>query len=77
MYGTSEIPNVGQVQLSWVPGPSAAGTPRTASVPAASNKDENEQMIGSNESDTLAGRKDAAHEVDYDVAEMEDTWGVE
>lgn len=90
MYGPTEIPSVGKVEFSWVANaPSAPGT-RDGSVSApsllqqqgqvAKKEDEDAHMgnNGTNETDPML-RKDvgAHHEVDYDVAEMDDTWAVE
>ncbi|OAX78262.1 hypothetical protein ACJ72_07433 [Emergomyces africanus] len=92
MYGPTDIPSVGKVEFSWVAnGPSTPGT-RDGSVSApplleqqeqAAKKDEHEDAHmgnnGTHETDPML-RKDAGghhHEVDYDVAEMDDAWAVE
>ncbi|KAL4898032.1 hypothetical protein BDV59DRAFT_53934 [Aspergillus ambiguus] len=85
MFGPWKIPSVGDVQLSWVPNPPisvASSTPGCHTFDSKTGSDEDTAM------DTTAppppaeqsgaGRRDGGnHEVDYDVAEMDDTWGVE
>ncbi|OJD19839.1 hypothetical protein AJ78_00198 [Emergomyces pasteurianus Ep9510] len=91
MYGPTDIPSVGKVEFSWVANaPSAPGT-RDGSVSApplmqqqggqAATKENEDAHMGNNgthETDPML-RKDAGghHEVDYDVAEIDDTWAVE
>jgi hypothetical protein len=77
MYGASDIPGVGKVEYSWVANPPitlGAGTPPTAEP---QHHDEDTMMAGEGEHDPLAMRKDGNHEVDYDVAEVDDGWGIE
>lgn len=82
MYGPSDIPSVGKVELAWIAGHSSTsgvGTP----VSEPQHHDEDTMMGGGgggggeNEHDPLAMRKDGNHEVDYDVAEVDDGWGIE
>ncbi|EEH05899.1 CCCH zinc finger and RRM domain-containing protein [Histoplasma capsulatum G186AR] len=90
MYGPTDIPSVGKVEFSWVANnsSSASGT-RDNSVSAppllqhqgyAAKKGDEIVHIGDNgtshETDSMMLRKDAGgqHEVDYDVAEMDDAW---
>jgi hypothetical protein len=80
MYGTSDIPSVGKVEFSWVAGPSpqSAGSSTPMSSDAHQTQHEEDTTMGDgNEGDPLAMRKDVAHEVDYDVAEVDDGWGIE
>ena len=76
MYGASEIPSVGKVEFSWVSGPSAPMA-RPGSGPALTKKDDEDAVMENNESDLMSIRKDVGHEVDYDVAEMDDAWAIE
>lgn len=90
MYGPTDIPSVGKVEFSWVANNSSSvsGT-RDNSVSAppllqhqgyAAKKGDEIVHIGDNgtshETDSMMLRKDAGgqHEVDYDVAEMDDAW---
>lgn len=85
MRGPWNIPSVGEVQLSWVPNPAvSAATSAQISGPGSDTKptsDEDtvmESTAGSSQpADQLNSRKDGSHDVDYDVAEMDDSWGVE
>lgn len=101
MFGSWNIPSVGEVQLTWLPNPplptvssssspaggtpgqdvtkgqfgNAAGTGSGADEDMTGMDNENENGITSTEA-----RKEiqtGAHDVDYDVAEMDDSWGVE
>ncbi|KAL1963148.1 hypothetical protein VTN77DRAFT_8691 [Rasamsonia byssochlamydoides] len=88
-YGPSVIPSVGKVQFSWVPNPPAQQQPSAAprkdeedssSAMEQDQENEHEQYHVSNEPEHSDPnmRKDAAnHEVDYDVAEVDDAWDVE
>ena len=77
MRGPWAIPAVGEVQLSWVPNPPVAPTPSDAKT----GSDEDVTMDATTTThppqDQLGVRKDGNHEVDYDVAEVDDSWGVE
>jgi hypothetical protein len=80
MYGTTDIPGVGRVEFSWVSNVSAsisAPVTRAGSAGAPAKKDDDDVVMGNNESDLMAVRKDVGHDVDYDVAEMDDAWGIE
>ncbi|PYH49220.1 CCCH zinc finger and RRM domain protein [Aspergillus saccharolyticus JOP 1030-1] len=86
MFGPRDIPSVGQVELAWVPNP-----PIYVAQPAATGPGSDTNRTGSDEdtlmdttplppapSDLGSGRKDGGqHDVDYDVAEMDDSWGAE
>ncbi|KAL5364526.1 hypothetical protein BJX96DRAFT_136214 [Aspergillus floccosus] len=82
MFGPWKIPSVGDVQLSWVPNPPisvASSTPGPA-IDSKTGSDEDTVMdtgASALAPDQSAGRRDGNHEVDYDVAEMDDSWGVE
>ncbi|KAK2789999.1 hypothetical protein FQN52_005809 [Onygenales sp. PD_12] len=92
MYGPTEIPSVGKVEYSWVANAAAAPSSSSTTAPATRDnsvsalpaKKEDEDAVMSmgvgvsvgHEADSIM-RKEAAHEVDYDVAEMEDAWAVE
>lgn len=75
MYGPASIPGVGKVEYSWIsnpaPVPSSTGDNKT--------QDEDSVMEGTGESapEPETTRRDGNHEVDYDVAEVDDTWGIE
>ncbi|GFF22532.1 uncharacterized RNA-binding protein C902.04 [Aspergillus udagawae] len=85
MRGPWNIPSVGEVQLTWVPNPPmVVGTLAQITGPGSDTKptsDEDtvmESTAGSSlPADQLNARKDGNHDVDYDVAEMDDSWGVE
>lgn len=91
MYGPRSIPSVGEVELSWVanpPPPLPTATSSTSSSPnpgldakGAPGVDEDTMMESGGEPqlDQLGARKDGNgnHEVDYDVAEVDDNWGME
>jgi hypothetical protein len=63
MFGPSEIPSVGKVELSWVPNPPISTPTNTGAFTPAGNKGEDTAMENSGE-------------VDYDVADDEDSWGI-
>lgn len=78
MFGSWTIPSLGEVQLSWVPNPPiAVSTPDAKlgsdedvvmdATPAAAGMSQDQPQM----------RKDGNHEVDYDVAEVDDSWGIE
>lgn len=79
MYGPSYIPSVGKVEFSWVANP--IGPPISSGGSAEAKKDEDYVVIGNGSdadpSDLGNMRKDGNHEVDYDVAEVDDGWGIE
>ena len=69
MYGSKNIPSVGQVELAWVNTPPAPLHPATKT-----NTGEDSMMANSNTNgDHHANTADAA-DVDYDVAEEDDRW---
>lgn len=81
MFGSWTIPSVGEVQLTWVPNPpiTAPTTPGAVSD-TKTGSDEDTAMdntTGSLPLDQLGAPKDGNHDVDYDVADMDDSWGVE
>ncbi|RAL13777.1 CCCH zinc finger and RRM domain protein [Aspergillus homomorphus CBS 101889] len=89
MFGPRDIPSVGQVELAWVPNPpislpqqSAAGSTGGPGSDTKTGSDEDTLMdTPPAPSEQNSGRKDGGggggHDVDYDVAEMDDSWGVE
>lgn len=87
MFGPRDIPSVGQVELAWVPNPpiSSSSLPQSGggggSDTNKTGSDEDTLMdtapIAPGVPDQSSGRKDGGHDVDYDVAEMDDSWGVE
>ena len=74
MYGPKDIPGVGKVELSWV------NTPLPPVTFPAAKLDGDLEMggVGPNEENGDGGRDGhhAAQEVDYDVAEEDDRWGM-
>lgn len=77
MFGPWQIPSVGEVQLSWLPNLPIAAPPATQHGLMDNKTGSDEDMMAMDTSvpaDHSAGRKDGNHEVDYDVAEDEDTW---
>ncbi|RAK96393.1 CCCH zinc finger and RRM domain protein [Aspergillus ibericus CBS 121593] len=77
MFGARDIPSVGQVQLSWVPNPPIslpAGGPSSGPGSDTNKTGSDEDMVMDNATDQTGGRKDVAHDVDYDVAEVDDSW---
>jgi hypothetical protein len=86
MHGPWNIPSVGEVQLSWVPNPpisvstptpAKTSGPRSDTKPASDEDTVMESTAATNPAEQLNARKDGNHDVDYDVAEMDDSWGVE
>ncbi|KAL4803482.1 hypothetical protein BDV18DRAFT_144834 [Aspergillus unguis] len=90
MFGSRNIPSVGEIQLSWVPNPPISIPPAsTGQAPAAAGfgvdgkpgSDEDTLMESvSTEQDLPRGKEGnaaAPADVDYDVAEVDDSWGVE
>ncbi|RMJ24191.1 hypothetical protein PHISP_04947 [Aspergillus sp. HF37] len=76
MFGPWTIPSVGEVQLSWVPNPPLA--PAALDTKTGSDEDMTmETTTPAQSQEQLNARKEGNHEVDYDVAEMDDSWGVE
>lgn len=79
MYGPSYIPSVGKVEFSWVA--NLVGLPIPSGGSAEVKKDEDYAVMGNGSdadpSDPGNMRKDGNHEVDYDVAEVDDGWGIE
>jgi len=87
MYGSSQIPSVGKVDLSWVANPLGMSTP--GATPSNDGNEEGEYSSMTNPHDGNGPSEEMdkdvhgpghAHphqnEVDYDVAEMDDSWGV-
>jgi hypothetical protein len=70
MYGPAVIPSVGKVEYSWVANPVSA---------SGSHRDDEDSIMEQHihEPEPSADRRDAHHEVDYDVAEVDDAWGIE
>lgn len=90
MYGPTYIPSVGKVELSWVanppqPTPPTTSADRSGGVEAtaeAKKEGMEEDAVMGNTGDgehgaSSAGKYGGNHEVDYDVAEVDDSWGVE
>ncbi|KAA8644122.1 hypothetical protein EYZ11_006551 [Aspergillus tanneri] len=82
MFGSWKIPSVGEVQLTWVPNPPIS-TLSTTSGPGSETKatPDEDTMMDSTTSPPAQSTKQKDgnnnHEVDYDVAEVDDNWGVE
>ncbi|OKL58052.1 hypothetical protein UA08_06685 [Talaromyces atroroseus] len=68
MFGPAEIPSVGKVELSWV-----ANTPITSAVMPTEGQSEDTTMENAGSAN---GQEHAMGEVDYDVADDEDSWGI-
>ncbi|KAE8355293.1 hypothetical protein BDV28DRAFT_129284 [Aspergillus coremiiformis] len=79
MYGSWQIPSVGEVQLTWVPNPPITAIPTTpgSGLDIKTGSDEDTVMETMTTLDPSAGRRDGNNEVDYDVAEEDDSWGVQ
>lgn len=82
MFGPWQIPSVGEVQLTWVPNPPISVAPTTpgSGMDTKTGSDEDTVMETTSTPlppDPSAGRRDGNHEVDYDVAEDDDSWGVQ
>lgn len=86
MFGPWNIPSVGEVQLTWLPNPPLPTTGSGTSTPSGAadgNKagagGVDDDMMGmDHENENEESRKEppaGAHDVDYDVAEMDDNWG--
>lgn len=97
MFGSWNIPSVGEVQLTWLPNPPlpmvssssspAGGTPGQEDLikgqlgdAAGTGGGADEDMTGmDNENEngptSTETRKELPHDVDYDVAEVDDSWG--
>lgn len=60
--------------MTWV-----ANAPTTPAAPPAAGvkKADGDTVMGGDDSELMSMKKDASHDVDYDVAEVEDTWGAE
>jgi hypothetical protein len=86
-YGARNIPSVGEIQVSWVPNPplptpSSSGQPlpsASSGLDAKTASDEDTIMESAPMPGDQAGRKDGNinADVDYDVAEEDDSWGVQ
>ncbi|KAL2811030.1 hypothetical protein BJX63DRAFT_433720 [Aspergillus granulosus] len=86
-YGARNIPSVGEIQLSWVPNPplpvpsssGQSGSLPSASKAAASDEDTIMDSAPTPTAGDQSGRKDGnmTADVDYDVAEEDDSWGVQ
>ena len=85
MHGTSQIPGVGKVEMSWVAGPTPSGS--SGGAGHVRNQSDGDVVMGSHSAGghedgqgenkaTEGASKEAHHEVEYDVAE-EDDWGIE
>ena len=74
MYGPHTIPSVGPVELSWVNGP-----PSAEARGVAIDEPRGEMNVDSAfpPPDQLGARRDAVNEMDYDVAEEDDSWGMQ
>ncbi|KAL4785368.1 hypothetical protein BJX76DRAFT_324491 [Aspergillus varians] len=92
MFGTRNIPSVGEVQLCWVPNPpisipsshhqTAPTTTTGSGLDAKAGSDEDTIMDSAPADQTggLRGKEGSGNmnaDVDYDVAEVDDSWGVE
>ena len=86
MFGPRDIPSVGQVQLTWVPNPpitlpASGANSGPGSDTNKTGSDEDTVMDNATGPSMLpeqsGARKDGPHDVDYDVAEVDDSWGVE
>jgi hypothetical protein len=88
MYGTSQIPSVGNVELSWVANPVGTTTPGGTASSDGKGDGEDSVMTNPHDGNGVSEEMDKdgqgvghAHShqndvVDYDVAEMDDSWGV-
>lgn len=72
MFGTSEIPSVGKVELSWVANPPISTPASTGAFTPSGNRGEDTAMENSGGTN---GHENMG-EVDYDVADDEDSWGI-
>ncbi|KAL4870049.1 hypothetical protein BDV12DRAFT_65121 [Aspergillus spectabilis] len=88
MFGPRNIPSVGEIQLAWVPNPpiSLPSTNHQMSTPSEAKTGFDEDTImGSGPVDQNGGLSKGGGvagtgmnaDVDYDVAEVDDSWGVE
>ncbi|KAF9890749.1 hypothetical protein FE257_005618 [Aspergillus nanangensis] len=80
MFGPWKIPSVGEVQLTWVANPPISIPASMGAFDAKTGSDDDASMgmdasAPSLPPDQSGGRKEGNHDVDYDVAEDEDTWG--
>ncbi|KAJ9203646.1 hypothetical protein DTO164E3_276 [Paecilomyces variotii] len=79
MYGPTTIPGVGNVEMSWIANP--APTPSATGGPGPDGKTRDEDSVMENTGEAApepdSTRRDGNHEVDYDVAEVDDSWGIE
>lgn len=71
MFGTTDIPSVGKVELSWVANP-PLNLATTGSVTPADKQSEDSIM----ENSGGANGQENMGEVDYDVADDDDSWGI-
>ncbi|KAK2740548.1 hypothetical protein FQN57_006052 [Myotisia sp. PD_48] len=74
-HGASEIPAVGKVEFAWVNKPAPLPT-TPASEPEQKQDGDRETGANKEAQGMLPHEKEGAHEVDYDVAEMDD-WEME
>lgn len=74
MYGTSQIPSVGTVELSWVANPVTTAT--SAAAPRHDEDSVMDNVGGNGPVDSSVDTSGNMREVDYDVAEDEDSWGI-
>ncbi|PWY71761.1 hypothetical protein BO70DRAFT_389608 [Aspergillus heteromorphus CBS 117.55] len=84
MFGTRDIPSVGQVQLTWVANPPISLGSTSGSVPSDMKTASDEDTVmdigaegGRKDGGVGAGQGQGHADVDYDVAEVDDSWGVE
>jgi hypothetical protein len=68
MFGPAEIPSVGKVELSWVANPPITGA-------GFSSEGQSEDSLMEN-AGSANGQEHIMGEVDYDVADDEDSWGI-
>ncbi|EZF33823.1 hypothetical protein H109_07943 [Trichophyton interdigitale MR816] len=74
VHGPSDIPSVGKVEFTWVANAPASSTQPPGAAASAPKASEDVSMTDSNATAASVPEKEPAHEVDYDVAEMDDSW---
>lgn len=82
MFSPWTIPSVGEVQLSWLPNlpqPATSSTPPTPGqeLDMAEQTNDDTNAMDTTMASEPEARKDGGHDVDYDVAEMDDNWDVQ
>lgn len=75
MFGPWTIPSIGEVQLSWLPNLPITLAPAEAKT--GSDEDVTMETGTPTQSQDQLGARKEGNEVDYDVAEMDDSWGIE